>query len=121
VLADSTAGADECVNHALRACGMPAAERESIRRSVAYPLPVVLARLTGVEDDAAAAAFSQAFFTQADEVMASLTTLFPGVVAAVSALRDRGFKTGIVNPFRYRIQAIWPIMRGPSVRRDHRW
>ncbi len=106
-LADSTAGAVECVNHALLACGFPTAEREAIRRCVAYPLPEVLARLTGALDDAAAAAFSQAFITRADEVMAPLTTLFPGVVAALSELRDRGFKTGIVSTkFRYRIQAI---------------
>jgi phosphoglycolate phosphatase len=106
-LADSTAGAVECVNHALLACGFPAAEREAIRRSVAYPLPEVLARLTGVEDDAAAAAFAQAFINRADEVMAPLTTLFPGVVPAVTELRARGLATGIVSTkFRYRIQSI---------------
>ena len=106
-LADSTVGAVECVNHALLACGFPAAEREAIRRCVAYPLPEVLARLTGVEDSAAAAAFAQAFIARADEVMAPLTTLFPGVTAAVGQLRDRGLKTGIVSTkFRYRIQAI---------------
>ena len=106
-LADSTAGAVECVNHALLACGFPAAEREAIRRSVAYPLPKVLARLTGVEDDASAAAFAQAFINRADEVMAPLTTLFPGVVPAVTDLRACGLATGIVSTkFRYRIQAI---------------
>jgi phosphoglycolate phosphatase len=106
-LADSTAGAVECVNHALLASGFPAADWEAIRRSVAYPLPEVLARLTGVEDGAAAAAFAQAFITRADEVMAPLTALFAGVVPAVSELRDRGLKTGIVSTkFRYRIQAI---------------
>ena len=107
-LADSTAGAIECVNHALVACGFPAAEREAIRRSVAYPLPEVLARLTGVEDEAAAAAFAQAFISRADEVMAPLTALYPGVASAVEQLRVRGLKTGIVSTkFRYRIQAIF--------------
>ena len=106
-LADSTAGAVECVNHALLACGFPAAEREAIRRSVAYPLPEVLARLTGVEDAAAAAGFAQAFINRADEVMAPLTTLFPGVVPAATELRARGLATGIVSTkFRYRIQSI---------------
>ena len=55
-LADSTAGAVECANHALVRCGYPAAEREAIRRCVAYPLPEVFSRLTGVDGDPAAAA-----------------------------------------------------------------
>jgi len=106
-LADSTAGAVECVNHALLACGFPAAERDAIRRCVAYPLPDVLARLTGVEDQAAAAVFAQMFISRADEVMAPLTPLFPGVAEAVAQLRARGLKTGIVSTkFRYRIEAI---------------
>ena len=106
-LADSTAGAVECVNHALVACGYPAAAREAIRRSVAYPLPEVLARLTGVEDEGAAAAFAAAFITRADEVMAPLTSLFPGVTDAVRELRQDGYRTGIVSTkFRYRIDSI---------------
>ena len=106
-LANSTAGAVECVNHALVTCGFPAAEREAIRRCVAYPLPEVLARLTGVEDGSAAAAFAREFITRADEVMAPLTPLFPGVSAAVAELRAQGLKTGIVSTkFRYRIEAI---------------
>jgi phosphoglycolate phosphatase len=106
-LVDSTAGAVECVNHALVACGFPAAERVAIQRCVAYPLPEVLARLTGVEDPAAAAAFARAFISRADEVMAPLTALFPGASEAVATLRSRGLKTGIVSTkFRYRIETI---------------
>jgi phosphoglycolate phosphatase len=106
-LADSTAGAVECVNHALVRCGYPAARMEDIRRSIAYPLPEVLARLTGVEDAAAAAAFAQAFIARADEVMAPLTALYPGVIEAVAQLRRAGYRTGIVSTkFRYRIEAI---------------
>ena len=106
-LADSTAGAVECVNHALVACGLPAAERVAIQRCVAYPLPEVLARLTGIEDDRTAAAFSAAFISRADEVMAPLTTLYPGVTDAVFELRQNGYHTGIVSTkFRYRIESI---------------
>jgi phosphoglycolate phosphatase len=107
-LADSTAGAVECVNHALVACGYPAAEREAIKRSVAYPLPEVLARLTGIDHDPqAAAAFSQVFIARADEVMAPLTSLYPQAIETVGTLRQRGYQTGIVSTkFRYRIQAI---------------
>jgi phosphoglycolate phosphatase len=106
-LADSTAGAVECVNHALVTCGFPAAERAAICRSIAWPLPEVLAQLTGVEDPEAAAAFARAFISRADEVMAPLTTLYPGVADTVSQLRRDGYRTAIVSTkFRYRIEAI---------------
>jgi phosphoglycolate phosphatase len=106
-LADSTAGAVECVNHALVRCGFPAAEKPAICRSIAYPLPEVLARLTGVDDPAVAAEFAGAFIARADEVMAPLTTLYPDVPATVSQLRRDGYRTAIVSTkFRYRIQAI---------------
>jgi phosphoglycolate phosphatase len=107
-LADSTAGAVECANHALVRCGYPAAEREAIRRCVAYPLPEVFSRLTGVDGDpAATAAFAQAFIARADEVMAPLTSLYPGVVEAVAQLRRENYRTAIVSTkFRYRIEAI---------------
>jgi phosphoglycolate phosphatase len=106
-LAESSAGAIECVNHALVQLGLPAAEKEAIRRCVAYPLPEVLARLTGIEDPHLAAVFSHAFIRRADEVMASLTTLFPGVVEALGELRQQGFRLGIVSTkYRYRIETI---------------
>jgi phosphoglycolate phosphatase len=67
----------------------------------------VLARLTGVEDAPAAAAFAQAFIARADEVMAPLTSLYPGVTDTVAQLRREGYRTGIVSTkFRYRIEAI---------------
>ncbi len=106
-LADSTAGAQECINHALLALGLPAASREKIRQMVAYPLPEILARLTGIEDPQTAAAFARAFITRADEVMAPLTGLFPTAIPAVRQLRERGLRTAIVSTkHRYRIQSI---------------
>lgn len=106
-LAESSAGAIECVNHALVQLGLPPAEKEAIRRSVAYPLPEILARLTGIEDDHAAAAFAQAFIRRADEVMASLVTLFPGVAETLAQLRADGYRLAIVSTkYRYRIETI---------------
>jgi phosphoglycolate phosphatase len=107
-LADSTAGAVECANHALVTCGYPAAEREAIRRCVAYPLPEVFSRLTGIDGDPErAASFARAFISRADEVMAPLTSLFPGVVETVSQLRRENYRTAIVSTkFRYRIESI---------------
>lgn len=106
-LAESSAGAIECVNHALVQLDLPAAEKEAIRRCVAYPLPEVLARLTGIEDPHIAAIFSHAFIRRADEVMASLTSLFPGVVETLGQLRRDGYRLAIVSTkYRYRIETI---------------
>ncbi len=106
-LAESSAGAIECVNHALGQLGLPAAEKEAIRRCVAYPLPEVLARLTGIEDPQIAELFAHHFIRRADEVMAPLTTLFPGIVATLSQLRANGYLLGIVSTkYRYRIETI---------------
>ena len=106
-LAESSAGAIECVNHALVQLGLPAAEKEAIRRCVAYPLPEVLARLTGIEDAGIANLFAQFFIRRADEVMAPLTTLFPGVAETLSQLRASGYLLGIVSTkYRYRIETI---------------
>jgi phosphoglycolate phosphatase len=106
-LAESSAGAIECVNHALVQLGLPAAEREAIRRCVAYPLPEVLARLTGIEDRHIAEHFSHFFIRRADEVMASLTTLFPGITDSLGELRRQGYRLGIVSTkYRYRIETI---------------
>lgn len=106
-LAESSAGAIECVNHALVQLGLPAAEKEAIRRCVAYPLPEILARLTGIEDGHAAALFSHAFIRRADEVMAQLTTLFPGVTETLTELRADGYRLAIVSTkYRYRIETI---------------
>ncbi len=106
-LAESSAGAIECVNHALVQLGLPAAEKQAIRRCVAYPLPEILARLTGIDDPHIAALFSQAFIRRADEVMAPLTMLFPGVQATLADLRETGYRLAIVSTkYRYRIETI---------------
>jgi phosphoglycolate phosphatase len=106
-LAESSAGAIECVNHALVQLGLPAAEKEAIRRCVAYPLPEVLARLIGIEDPQIAELFAQFFIRRADEVMAPLTTLFPGIAETLSELRASGYRLGIVSTkYRYRIETI---------------
>ncbi|MDX1948576.1 MAG: HAD family hydrolase [Pirellulaceae bacterium] len=107
-LADSTAAAVECTNHALVTLGYPAAEREAIRKTVAYPLPEVFARLTGIDGDRRATAdFVQTFISHADQVMAPLISLFPGAAEAVAQLRRENYQTAIVSTkFRYRIETV---------------
>ncbi|ADB15739.1 HAD-superfamily hydrolase, subfamily IA, variant 1 [Pirellula staleyi DSM 6068] len=106
-LAESTTASVECINHALVACGYPAAEREAIRRCIAFPLAEVLPRLTGVEDHAAIAQFAAIYRSRADQVTAGLTQLFPSVYHALPQLRSQSLKTAIVSTKpRYRIESI---------------
>ncbi|WP_425617821.1 HAD family hydrolase [Anatilimnocola sp. NA78] len=106
-LAESTAATFECANHALVRLGLPAVEREAIRRCVAYPLPEVFARLTGIEDPHITARFCEAYISRADQVTAQMTQLFPGVQQALVTLRERGHRLGIVSTkYRYRIETI---------------
>jgi len=106
-LAESTAATIECANHAMVMMGLPAVEREAIRRCVAYPLPEVFARLTGIEDPQITARFCQAYISRADQVTAQMTGLFPGVQETLTRLREEGYRLGIVSTkYRYRIESI---------------
>ncbi|QDU25926.1 Phosphoglycolate phosphatase, chromosomal [Anatilimnocola aggregata] len=106
-LAESSVATIECANHALVELGLPAVDREAIRRCVAFPLPEVFARLTGIEDPQIGARFCEAYIRRADQVTAQLTTLFPGVEKTLRGLRQSGYRLGIVSTkYRYRIQSI---------------
>lgn len=106
-LAESTTASVECINHALVACGYPAADREAIRRCIAFPLTEVLPRLTGVESQQAIAQFAAVYRSRADQVTAGLTQLFPSVYRALPLVRSQSLKTAIVSTKpRYRIESI---------------
>jgi phosphoglycolate phosphatase len=106
-LADSTAGAVECSNHALRRLGLPAADPAAIRRTIGLPLPRAFHALTGADDPARGEAFATCFIERADEVMVDLTALFPDVPEMLARLRDAEVRTAIVSTkFRRRIEGI---------------
>ena len=106
-LADSTAGAVECSNHALRRLGLPAADAAAIRRTIGLPLPRAFCALTGAEDPARGEAFAACFIERADEVMVDLTALFPHVPEMLARLQDSGVRAAIVSTkFRRRIECI---------------
>lgn len=106
-LADSSAGAVECVNHALRAVDQPAADPERIRRTIGLSLPDGFEQLTGITTPALVQEYSRRFVERADEVMVELTRLYAGVPEVVSSLRARGVRLAIVSTkFRRRIEAV---------------
>jgi len=106
-LADSGAGATECANFALRSLGLAEAEAVTVRRTIGLSLSDSFRALTGIDDVRVADEFRRHFVQRADEVMASMTLLYPGVPAVLRGLRERGLRTGIVSTkFRYRIEEI---------------
>jgi len=106
-LADSTAGAVECVSYALLKMGLPPVDRAAICSTVGLSLPRIFQTLTGASDPASMGEFSHWFVERADEVMADLTVMFPQVPGTLAMLRRSGIRTAIVSTkFRRRITGI---------------
>jgi phosphoglycolate phosphatase len=106
-LADSTAGAVDCINFALARLGFPEYDDATIRSTIGLSLPATLERLTGVSDGASAEAFRRAFVERADRVMVDLIELYETVPHVVAVLRAAGLPLGIVSTkYRRRIAAV---------------
>lgn len=106
-LADSTRGVIECVETALHRMDMPCPDDADILSTVGLSLARSFERLTGVTDAVRAERFCELFRERADEVMASLTSLYAPVPRAIRHLRAAGTRTAIVSTkFRYRIESI---------------
>lgn len=106
-LAESSRGTVECATYALGKLGLPSAAEDAIRRTIGLSLEETFRVLTRNADPAAAKGFAALFVARADEVMVSLTSLFPEAAPTLSQLRRRGPKTGVVSTkYRYRIEGI---------------
>jgi phosphoglycolate phosphatase len=106
-LADSSPGVVACANEALRSLGLPEASAEHIRATIGLSMAHTLRQLTGREDPALVATFTERFVAHADQVMHGLTTLYPWVAETVQTLRARSCRLGIVSSkYRYRIARI---------------
>lgn len=106
-LVDSSRGAAECINYALREMGLAAVSHEQACRTIGLSLADTLARLAGEAQRARAAEFTHLFRLRADQVMADLTVLLPGVPAALAPLHRGGLRLGIVSTkYRYRIEGL---------------
>ena len=106
-LADSTAGAMDCINHALKCLGLPTAPDRRILESIGLSLPDTLAYITGTTDPRMVEAFARHFVARADEIMADLTVFYACVPSVIRTLQAAGLAQGIVSSkFRYRIEHI---------------
>lgn len=106
-LADSRRGVADCVEYGLRRMGIPCPDQAAISKTIGLSLARTFESLTGIADADRAEEFSTLFVERANEVMASLTTVYASVPPAIEKLRAEGIKTAIVSTkFRYRIEAI---------------
>jgi len=106
-LADSTAGAIDCINHALQCLGLPGAPERRILESIGLSLPDTFAYLAGTTDPERAETFARHFIARADEVMVDRTIVYECVPAVVRSLRAAGVAQAIVSSkFRRRIERI---------------
>ena len=106
-LVDSSAGAIDCANHALRQLGLPPASAAQIRRTIGLSLPATLSQLAGDARAEQADAFSRLFIERAEQVMVDRTSLLPGILPALAELSQAGARLGIVSTkYRRRIESI---------------
>ena len=106
-LADSSEGAVECVNYALKSMGLPQAAGVTIRATIGMALKDIYKSLTGDTRQSRAMEFARLFAIRADQVMLDHTVLFDFVKAPLRRLEGRGLSLAIVSTkFRYRIEAF---------------
>jgi len=107
-LVDSSKGVIASMNYALERLGMDVPSPDTIKGTIGLPLAKALDAVASraVEEDEYAG-FLRHFIARADEVMAPLTYLYPGVVELVRTLHRHGIRQGIVsNKLRRRILEI---------------
>ena len=96
-LADSARGARECANYALEVMGHARQREDAIDPTVGLTLRETYTQLTGRAGEAERERFAELFVERADEVMAGLTTFYPGTAETLRWLRQRRMPVGIVS------------------------
>lgn len=107
-LVDATEGNLECLNHALAAVGVPAAERAAGLAATGLSIRELLLRFHGgVVSEELHARFTECFVKRADEVMLERIHVYPEVPGVLRALRAQGLSLGIVSTkYRRRLEGV---------------
>lgn len=106
-LADSSAGAVACVDHALAQMGLPSVSPEQIHRTIGMSLPATLAALTAPSAHHRSEEFEHWFMERAEQVVVERAVVFPTTGPTLKTLEDQGWSLGIVSTkTRRRIVAI---------------
>ena len=107
-LADASAGILECISFALSRMELPLPDKQAMLHTIGLSLKETFASLTGIQDETQAARFSNLFVQRSDEIMVKNTRLYEDTLPTLSALRERGFKLGIVTTkFHRRMEAVF--------------
>jgi phosphoglycolate phosphatase len=104
-LADSSAGAVDCMRHALAHLGLADVDPATCARTIGLSLPDTLVALAGAEHAHLAPEFVRLFMQRADVVMVPRTVIYPETPPALEALGRLGYRRAIVSTkYRFRIE-----------------
>jgi phosphoglycolate phosphatase len=105
-LADSSAGAVDCMRYALAELGLPDVEPEACARTMGLSLPATLVALAGEEHAHLAPEFMRLFMERADLVMVPRTVILAEAPPTLEHLGRMGYRRAIVSTkYRFRIEA----------------
>jgi phosphoglycolate phosphatase len=109
-LADSSQGAIECINFALTEMRLDQVSAEAACRTIGLSLSETFLTLGEHHESGRCEEFHRLFVHRADEIMVSLTVLYDPVPLAIEALRELGFRLGIVST-KYRRRIVEVLKR----------
>ena len=96
-LADSSAGIVKCFQITLQKMGLPVATPETICRTIGLPMREAIMRITQNRSEIDYDAFIAVYKQEADRYMTPLTHFYPQTIPLLTALKERGIKTGIIS------------------------
>jgi len=103
-LGDSSKAILECIRYALESCDLPVPDEQTMLSTVGMSLNDTFSLLA---PGAPLQRLKELFIERGDQVMVDSAWLYDGVPELMSALRDRGYRIGIVTTkFRRRIERI---------------
>lgn len=96
-LVNSSPAIVECFKYIFDHNNIPGFDAEEARKTIGMPLKEGISKVTGVYDDEILNLFWGDFAHRADEVMTSMSKLFPDTLAMLKRLHNRGAKIGIIS------------------------
>ncbi|MDV3927650.1 serine kinase [Elizabethkingia anophelis] len=103
-LADSSKGIIMCFHYVLENHEYHDISDHQIKLTIGKTLEESFSILTGITDKETLTSYAKEYVKKADDWMTANTVLFPETSAVLHALKERGYKIGIVSTkYRYRI------------------
>lgn len=103
-LADSSKGIIMCFRYVLENYGYHDISDYQIKLTIGKTLEESFSILTGITDKETLTLYAKEYVKKADDWMTANTVLFPETSPVLHALKERGYKIGIVSTkYRYRI------------------